>query len=161
MGRAEGRPHALRRERLRQGRDARGPAPGRRAVDGKGIAVAVYNGTTVPGLAARAAQTLGADGFAVTGTATAASQDNPVTLIQYGAGDQAGARLLARLFPGARLELTTAPGIDVVLGADYAAAPSAAASPAGTPTALPTADAGNARTADEDPCQDLTYGSGG
>ena len=76
------------------------------AIDGAGISVAVYNGTTVTGLAAKAADTLRNDNFTVTGTAVASAQDHATTLIEYGAGHLQGAQELARAFPGAKLEQT-------------------------------------------------------
>jgi LCP family protein required for cell wall assembly len=144
---------ALRDDRTLSGQDA-GARPSATPtpvdVNGTGVAVAVYNGTTTAGLAARAADTLRSDGFTVTGTATAVSQQLPFTVIRYGPGGQAAAGLLSHLFPGARLLPGSAPGLSVVLGTDYAAL-----------RAVPTSDAATARTADEDPCAGLTYGSGG
>jgi LCP family protein required for cell wall assembly len=123
-------------------------------VSGTGIDVAVYNGTTVTGLAARAAATLTSDGFTVTGTATAATQDHTATLVEYGAGELSQARTVAAAFPGAELESVTRAGVSVVLGRSYADSPAASASP----TALPTEVADGARSADDDPCSNLTYG---
>jgi LCP family protein required for cell wall assembly len=121
-------------------------------VSGAGIGVFVYNGTTVTGLAARAAATLTSDGFTVTGTATAATQDHTGTSVDYGPGELSRARTVAEAFPGAELESVTGAGISVVLGRSYAAAPTA------TPTAVPTEVADGARSADDDPCSNLTYG---
>ncbi len=156
---------ALKADRTLSGANAGGhatasatPTASPTAVDGSGAAVSVYNGTSVPGLAARAAGTLRGDDFAVIRTATAASQTYTTTLVQYGPGQSAAATALARLFPGARLSAAGAPGLLVVLGSDYAAAPPPATS---TATALPSSATANARTAAEDPCQNLTYGSGG
>ncbi|MGW5663905.1 LCP family protein [Streptomyces sp. NPDC003758] len=154
----------LRADRTIDGRNAAGtkgkaaasasPSPSA-DVSGAGIDVAVYNGTTTGGLASRAAATLTRHGFTVTGTANASSQDHATTLIEYGAGLKTRAETVARLFPGAQLEPLTGSGIDVVLGRTYAtAAPSA--SP--TPTALPSSVAADARSADADPCSDLSYG---
>ncbi|SOD81509.1 LCP family protein [Streptomyces sp. Ag109_G2-15] len=124
-------------------------------VSGAGIEVAVYNGTTVSGLAAKGAGELSADGFTVTGTATAASQDHATTVVQYGPGLAARARTVAEVFPGAELEQIGAARINVVLGRSYAGTGSAAPP---TATAVPTAVADGARSADEDPCANLTYG---
>ncbi|MFD3840920.1 LCP family protein [Streptomyces sp. NPDC058642] len=120
-------------------------------VSGAGISVSVYNGTTVTGLAARAAATLTSDGFTVTGTATAATQDHTGTSVEYGPGELSRARTVAEALPGAELESVPGSGISVVLGRSYAAAPTA------TPTA-PTEVAAGARSADDDPCSNLTYG---
>jgi LCP family protein required for cell wall assembly len=136
-----------------------GPARTPPSVSGAGIDVAVYNGTTVTGLAARAAAELSADGFTVTGTATASAQDRPTTLVEYGPGLESPARTVARAFPGAGLEPVTGAGISVVLGrsyADTAGASGPSASPA--PTAVPSKVADGARSADDDPCSNLTYG---
>ncbi|MEU6371872.1 LCP family protein [Streptomyces sp. NPDC046909] len=121
-------------------------------VSGAGIDVTVYNGTTLTGLAARAAATLTSDGFTVTGTATAATQDHTGTLVEYGPGELSRARTVAKAFTGAELESVTRAGIAVVLGESYATAPTAA------PTAVPSAVADGARSADDDPCSNLTYG---
>ncbi|MER7476202.1 LCP family protein [Streptomyces sp. NPDC126510] len=130
------------------------PAP----VSGEGVDVAVYNGTTVPGLAARATATLTGDGFTVTGTATAAEQDHTSTLVEYGPGQEEKARTVARAFPGAELRSTTGSGISVVLGQSYADDPAAGASASPAPTAVPSEVADGARSADDNPCSNLTYG---
>ncbi|PWI14801.1 transcriptional regulator [Streptomyces sp. Act143] len=152
---------ALRSDRTIDGRNATGrtrttpTAPASAApVTGAGIAVGVYNGTTVTGLAARAAATLTSDGFTVTGTATAADQDHTTTLVEYGPGEETRARTVAEVFPGAALESVTGPGISVVLGRSYATA----AGPTTTATAVPSQVADGARSADDDPCSNLTYG---
>ncbi len=130
-------------------------------VEGDGTPVSVYNGTTVPGLAARAAGTLRADGFTVPVTATAVSQDQATTRVRYGPGRQAAARLVARAFPGARLTATSTPGVTLVVGADYAAVPVPSSATPSVATSLPASATANARTAAEDPCADLAYGTGG
>ncbi|MDI5966673.1 LCP family protein [Streptantibioticus silvisoli] len=157
---------ALKADRTLSGENAsgRGASPSSAAspvpssatpVDGGGMPVAVYNGTTVPGLAARAAALLQSDAFTVTGTGTALSQAHTTTLVEYGRAHRSTAENVVRLFPGARLVPTPAvAGVDLVLGTDFT-------SPVPTATALPSTDAANARTADEDPCADLSYGAGG
>ncbi|MEV4975453.1 LCP family protein [Streptomyces scopuliridis] len=128
------------------------------AVSGAGIDVAVYNGTTVTGLAARAARTLTDQGFTVTGTATASTQDHATTVIEYGPGQEDKARTVERLFPGARLTAAsaaeTAAGITVILGRSYSPAEPGPAQPG----PLPSAVADGARSADDDPCANLSYG---
>ncbi|MDN3025995.1 LCP family protein [Streptomyces sp. S.PB5] len=125
------------------------------SVAGHGIGVAVYNGTTVSGLASAAATTLTEHGFTVTGTANASNQDHSTTVIQYGLGLDAQAAAVARLFPDARLQLIGASGINVILGRSYATAD---ASVPPVPTAVPTSVTDNVRSADDDPCSDLSYG---
>jgi LCP family protein required for cell wall assembly len=147
---------ALKSDRTIDGKNATGkqrtPAASPTPVSGAGIAVGVYNGTTVTGLAARAAATLTSDGFTVTGTATASTQDHPTTLVEYGPGEESHARTVAAAFPGATLEAVTGAGISVVLGQSYAASPTA------SPTAVPSKVADGARSADDNPCSNLTYG---
>nr|WSW64919.1 LCP family protein [Streptomyces sp. NBC_00995] len=160
----------LKADRTIDGQDAAGTSRGKGAtatpapaaasaapVAGAGIDVAVYNGTTVTGLAARAAGLLRTHGFTVTGTATANSQDQARTVVTYGPGGKAGAETAARLFGGARIEESAESGIQVIVGRDYAANPSPApASP--TPDSLPSDVADRSRSAADDPCSDLSYG---
>ncbi|WLW51440.1 LCP family protein [Streptomyces sp. YU58] len=155
---------ALKADRTIDGKNAGGkkstagpsPSPTAAPVSGEGIDVTVYNGTTVPGLAARGAAALTADGFTVTGTATASTQDHATTVVEYGPGLRSQAETVARAFPGAGLEPVTGSGVNVVLGQSYAATPGASASPA--PTAVPSEVASGARSADDNPCSNLTYG---
>lgn len=147
----------LRADRTLDGVNASGkvtptPAP-TPTVDGAGVQVAVYNGTTTDGLAGKAAEKLRADHYTVTATATARSQDHPTTRIEYGPADAARATSLAALFPGARLVPLDAGGIDLVVGRDYAKA--AASVP---PKPLPKSLTRQARSADTDPCAKLSYG---
>ncbi|MGW5098522.1 LCP family protein [Streptomyces nodosus] len=159
---------ALRADRTLDGKDASGrknagaqasasasPDPAA-TVSGAGLSVAVYNGTTVTGLAGHASSVLTAHGFTVTGTDTARSQDHPDTRVEYGPGQEATARTVALLFPGAQLASVTAPGVSVVLGQDYADSPAAKA-PA-PPVPVPSSVADSARSADDNPCSDLSYG---
>nr|WP_206309351.1 LCP family protein [Streptomyces sp. A0642] len=158
----------LKDDRTIDGQDAAGTGRGKKAppgpatrsaapVSGAGIDVAVYNGTTVTGLAARAAELLRTHGFTVTGTATADSQDQARTVVIHGPGGQGEAETTARLFGGARVEESGTAGIQVIVGRDYADNPSPApASP--TPDGVPSGVADRARSADDDPCSDLSYG---
>ncbi|MET8505213.1 LytR C-terminal domain-containing protein, partial [Streptomyces sp. NPDC004787] len=138
------------------------PTAGASPASGAGVSVAVRNGTRTRGLAARAAERLGAAGFTVTDTATAPDQTHPRTVIAYGPGQRAGAEAVATHFPDAELTASTTPGITVTLGRSYADAPSATAPTpsAGTPTGAPTATVppADTRAADADPCADLSYG---
>ncbi|MFF3817309.1 LCP family protein [Streptomyces bluensis] len=133
-------------------------------VSGDGAEVAVYNGTTTSGLASEAAATLTEHGFTVTGTANASSQQHATTVIQYGPGLGSRAETVAELFPGARLEAIDGSVVNVVVGASYTGAGASAAgasAPATTPSAVPGSVADDARSADDDLCSDLSYGSGG
>ncbi|MFG2562451.1 LCP family protein [Streptomyces sp. NPDC048496] len=158
---------ALKADRTLDGQDASGknskktadssPSPSAgEPVSGGGISVAVYNGTTVTGLASRAAATLKTADFTVTGTATASTQDYGTTVIEYGPGQKDEAKTVARLFAAADLRSTTTAGINVILGRSYADTPSAPAS--SEPTAVPSEVADGARSADDDLCAKLSYG---
>ncbi|MDH6699738.1 LCP family protein [Streptomyces sp. MAA16] len=161
---------ALKADRTIDGKDASGGTSGGKgkgatatpspsAVDGSGVSVTVYNGTAVSGLAARAADELTAAGFTVTGTATATSQDHATTVIQYGPGLQNRARKVAQLFPGAELREIGGAVVNVVLGQTFATAAPATAAPAtAAPSAVPSGVSDEARSADDDPCSDLSYG---
>lgn len=147
----------LRANRTLQGVDASGkpkstasPAPAV-TVDGTGISVSVFNGTTTDGLGGKAADKLKAAGFTVTGPATAKSQDHTKTRIEYGPADKAHAESLAKLFPGAELAPLNITGINLVAGQDFATA-------ATKPKPLPTNLTQQARSGDTDPCKKLSYG---
>lgn len=147
---------ALKADRTLDGIDASGkakptskPTP---PVSGTGISLALYNGTTITGLAARAATELKASGFTVTAVGTAASQHYTSTMIQYGPAAREQAQTLARVFRGAKLQPVTAAGITVILGTTYASTATAG------PTVPPSTLNGKARSADDDPCSNLSYG---
>ncbi|MFJ1836372.1 LCP family protein [Streptomyces sp. NPDC088175] len=153
---------ALKADRTIDGKDAsgkKGAAPASASpsaeepVSGDGIDVAVYNGTTTKGLAARAATTLTDHGFTVTGTANASTQDHADTVIEYGPGQKSRAESVAGLFPGARLKSGTGTGISVILGRSYPAEGSSAKA-----TEVPKTVADDARSADDDLCSNLSYG---
>ncbi|WP_234433281.1 LCP family protein, partial [Streptomyces sp. NRRL WC-3549] len=114
------------------------------AVDGAGIDVAVYNGTTTSGLASRAAAALTEHGFTVTATGNAADRQHTTTVVQYGTGLRSRAETVARVFPGARLEAVGGSAVNVVVGTSYAA-PDASATT--DPAAGTGPVAGDARSA--------------
>jgi LCP family protein required for cell wall assembly len=130
-------------------------------IDGKGIMVSVYNGTLTDGLAGKGADKLKAAGFEVMNVTTAQSQDHDTTRIEYGTAPDAKtqAETVARLFPGAQLVQLDTTGVNVVLGKDFAANPTATAAPTPTTTKpLPSTLTQQARSADADPCSKLSYG---
>ncbi|KJK57607.1 LCP family protein [Saccharothrix sp. ST-888] len=135
------------------------------SVDGAGIRVGVYNGTTTPGLATTAVTKLKDSKFTVTVTTNASTQNHATTSVQYGPGDKAKAQTVASLFPGATLEPVAKAGISLVLGKDYAAgnggsgAGAASGGASVPPGPLPTSVSGDARSADDDPCSNVSYGS--
>ncbi|MER7751414.1 LCP family protein [Kitasatospora sp. NPDC097643] len=142
-------------------------------ISNESIKVAVYNGTTVPGMAGKASDLLKGAKFTVTKAGTAASTKYATTMIEYGSGQKAAAEKVAAMFPGATVEAGSTPGVTVIVGKDFAAANGGSAAPsaggsgtagAGTPTPpppLPTTVTNDARSADDDICANTTYGSGG
>ncbi|BBA98848.1 putative transcriptional regulator [Actinacidiphila reveromycinica] len=122
------------------------------SVDGSGIAVAVFNGTTTDGLAGKASDRLTKSGFTVTGTSTARAQDHATTVIQYGSAESGPAQSLEKLFPGSQLEPLGISGINLVVGADFAK------TAASTPTTLSKSVTDSARSASANPCSQLSYG---
>ncbi|GAA2450954.1 LCP family protein [Streptomyces mauvecolor] len=156
---------ALRADRTVDGQDAAGkggkaaPSPSASApapASGQGISVAVYNGTVEKGLAGKAAESLKAAGFTVTGATTAATQDYTHTVIQYGANDEAKAKTLATHFPGALMRPSKTPGLNVILGTQYKESGADAAPSA--PASVPPSVADKARSADDNICSNLSYG---
>ncbi|WP_371480242.1 LCP family protein [Kitasatospora sp. NBC_00315] len=135
-------------------------APQAADVDGTGVRVAVYNGTTSDGIAGKAADTLKTAKFTVTRTTNAPSTSHATTVVEYGAGQKANAAKVAALFPGATVSPSSAAGISLILGKDYAAANPVAGTPT-APATLPPSVTADARSADDDICANTTYGSGG
>lgn len=90
------------------------------------IPVAVLNGTTTAGLAARASETLAAGGVPVGIASNADTSDIQETVVYYASADLEGAaRGVAQLLPGADVRLSeevAGEGLQLVavLGADYA-----------------------------------------
>ncbi|GAA2739880.1 LCP family protein [Kitasatospora cinereorecta] len=166
---------ALKADRTLDGEDASGgaspspaapttaaaaPAPATPA-SGAGIRVGVYNGTTTAGLSTKAATALKAANFTVTSTGNASSQTHATTVVQYGPGEKANAQTVAALFPGATVESSTKAGISLVLGKDYAAAAGGSAGGGSAPAApgpLPSSVAKETRSADDDPCSNVSFG---
>jgi LCP family protein required for cell wall assembly len=86
------------------------------------VAVTVYNGSGTAGLAAETATGLEGAGFTVAGTGNADSTDYTRTEIRYAEGDEARARALAEVVPGAKLTKSadaTTGTVQLVLGSDY------------------------------------------
>ncbi|MER5638361.1 LCP family protein [Kitasatospora sp. NPDC002227] len=140
------------------------PAAEAGTVKGSGIRVGVYNGTTTAGLTSKAVTTLKASKFTVTTVANASTQNHATTVVQYGPGEKAAAQSVAALFPGAALETSTRAGVSLVLGKDYAAGNGGGSGSGGggaasaAPGPLPTTISAQARSADDDPCSNVSYG---
>ncbi len=94
-------------------------------------------------------------------TANAANQNHATTVVQYGSGQKANAQAVAALFPGATIEAGSAAGISLVLGKDYAATAGGTATGGGAadPGPVSTSVANDARSADDDVCSNVSYGS--
>ncbi|GHF91962.1 hypothetical protein GCM10018790_81240 [Kitasatospora xanthocidica] len=145
--------------------DAKAPetrAPDAKAPDAKNaeVKVAVLNGTGENGLGGKAAEAVKGAGYTVTTVGNAAGKSRGSTVVEYGAGERGSAEAVAKLFPGATVQ-PGGRGVSVVLGHDFAAAnPTTAAAPAAgaTPAPLPTSVSGTARSADDDPCANVSYG---
>ncbi|MFI2610400.1 LCP family protein [Kitasatospora sp. NPDC018619] len=126
------------------------------------VKVSVLNSTGETGLGGRAAETVKGAGYTVTGVGNAVGKPRVTTVVEYGTGERTAAEAVARLFPGATLQ-PGGRGISVVLGHDFAAAnPASPAAPAPgaatAPAPLPSSVSGAARSADDDPCANLSYG---
>ncbi|WP_254897874.1 LCP family protein [Kitasatospora sp. NA04385] len=124
--------------------------------DGTGVKVAVYNGTMTAGLGTKAATALKEANFTVTTTGNAAARNYATTVVQYGsAGQKAHAESVAALFPGAKVEAGGGAGVTLILGKDYAGGGASATT---DPGPVSSEVAGEARSADQDACSDLSFG---
>ncbi|MFD7452982.1 LCP family protein [Kitasatospora sp. NPDC059827] len=135
------------------------PAAAARNAD---IKVAVLNGTGESGIGSKGAETVKGAGYTVTAVGNAAGKARSTTVVEYGAGERSNAEAVAKLFPGASVQ-AGGKGLSVVLGHDFAAANPAPAtgSTPGAPAApapLPSSVSGTARSADDDPCANVSYG---
>ncbi|MGY1641370.1 LCP family protein [Geodermatophilus sp. SYSU D00703] len=86
------------------------------------VTLDVYNGSGTAGLAASAAAALGGAGFTVAATGNADSSDYETTEIRYAAGDEALARAVAAVIPGAKTtksEDAATGTLQLVLGSDF------------------------------------------
>ncbi len=121
--------------------------------------VAVLNGTHVSGLAAGIADRLRQAGVTVASVGNA-SPEQTTTVVEYGKGQGAEARLLASAFPYATVQSSSDPGLRVVLGKQHRmrGLHAQAVPPKIT---VPKSVTQNSRSAADNPCADVTYGSGG
>jgi LCP family protein required for cell wall assembly len=111
------------------------------------VSIDVYNATLIGGLSASTGSQLAALGFRIHGSAlTWSSQDLPQTLIEYPAGQKAGARLVHRVLPGAELRrVSKLSRIRILLGSAghqvSAPTPAASSQPGGAPQQTAAQDA--------------------
>ena len=82
--------------------------------------VRVLNGSGEPGLASTVSDQLNAYGIYVPGIADA-SVPRSDTVVRYGAGEQATAAAVAKMFPGAKIQedSTVRVGVEVIIGSDF------------------------------------------
>jgi LCP family protein required for cell wall assembly len=124
------------------------------------VAVTVYNGSGTPGLAGETATGLENAGFTVAGTGNADSADYTQTEVRYAEGDEARARALAEVVPGAKLKKSadaTTGTVQLILGSDFngvgqAVTEQPAASEATSTADEPAAEGKDARTAADTTC---------
>ncbi|MER7755370.1 LCP family protein [Kitasatospora sp. NPDC097643] len=128
------------------------------------VKVTVLHPTGAAALGGKAADVLKGAGYTSTTLGTAAGKPRATTVVEYGTGERAAAEAVAKLFPGATVQ-PGGKGLSVVLGHDFAAANPASASgtsPAGAasaaPAPVPTSVSDAARSADDDPCANISYG---
>lgn len=152
---------------------AHAAAAGSPLADTKSIKVSVYTGTSATGMAGKAAEQLKAAKFTATAVGRADNLKYTTTMVQYGSGQKANAEKVAAVFPGAVVEPSTSAGITVIVGKDFAAAngattPGASGSASAAvpsapavPQPLPSSIVADARSADDNICDNTTYGSGG
>ncbi|MFC5663072.1 LCP family protein [Kitasatospora misakiensis] len=139
----------------------------------KNIRVSVYTGTTAGGMAGKAAEQLKAAKFTANAVGRADNLKYTTTMVQYGSGQKANAEKVAAVFPGAIVEPGSSAGVTVIVGKDFATANGGATSPGATtggpaapstpasPESLPGSLVSDARSADDNICDNTTYGSGG
>jgi len=129
---------------------AGGPAPAR-ALAPADVSVDVYNGTTIDGLAARTGTRLAGLGYQVHAELTWSTQDSAQTVIDYPAGQQASARVLLKVLPGALLRPAAGLSrVQIVLGT---AGHQVRSAPSPSPVApSPPVAPGQQRTAAQDVC---------
>ncbi|GAB3962203.1 hypothetical protein GCM10029978_017080 [Actinoallomurus acanthiterrae] len=115
------------------------------------VKVRVLNGTTTPGLAARAGDQLTQRGYQVGKVGTFAGTKPDKTEVLYGAGADQQAAALAQVVPDAKPvagQTTPAGTVDLVLGPDWQGLKS------GQSTNIPASSSAGAVNAAEDPCSD-------
>jgi LCP family protein required for cell wall assembly len=116
------------------------------------VPVRVFNGTSIRGLATRAADDLAAVGFAVVGRAANAPQPvGAATVVSYDPRFDRSARTVAAAIPGSRLVVVPGLGhtIEVAVGTAYTAAQKVSVA-TGSSTTAPSST--QARTASDDLC---------
>jgi LCP family protein required for cell wall assembly len=122
-----------------------GPKPGQVSMD-------IYNGTLISGLSGNTGTQLAALGFRVHASGLDwTSQDLTQTVIQYPAGQEADAKLVAKAIPGAKVQQVNGlPRVRILLGTSNHTVQSAAPSGSGSPSQ--SSPPPGQRTAAQDAC---------
>ncbi len=136
------RDHGVKRPALRRGQ----------------VALDVYNGTHISGLSADTGRQLAALGFTVHRSGVDwPDQSLARTVIQYPAGQEASARLVGQVLPGAALQQVKGlPRVRILLGgSDHTVTAPTPSNPATSSTSTPaqSAQPGQQRTAAQDACR--------
>lgn len=121
----------------------------------KAVPVSVYNGTTESGLAAGTARKLKRLGLSIGTIGNAPETGQVQSEIHYSAEYAEQARQLAK-YVSATLKPDTTPGLSLVLGEQHEWR---AAATSDEPVKLPSSVTGGIRTANVNPCSNLTYGA--
>jgi hypothetical protein len=93
-------------------------------------------------------------GLSIASVATAATADYQHTVVEYGPGQQADAKVLQSLFTGATLQQTQKSGLSIILGQQHEFSPEATG-----PVKIPKSVIGNSRNASTNICSDISYGA--
>jgi LCP family protein required for cell wall assembly len=115
--------------------------PSAPAIPPQQISIKVLNGTLVTGLGARTKSALVAYGFRVPdepGNTT--RKDHGKTVVRYGKGQEASARVVAAAIPGAELRQVDIKGIEVIAGSDQPKIAKPKATPSAKPSTTPTTE---------------------
>ena len=116
--------------------------------------VSVLNGTLIGNLAGRTSRHLHRMGLSIASVANAGTADYQHTVVEYGPGQQADAKVLQSLFTGASLQQTKQSGLRVILGQQHEFSPEATG-----PVKIPKSVIGNSRNASTNICSDISYGA--
>ena len=152
--------NSLKNDQAPAGRKAAGHARAKSGSAGHGVkpgqvSVDIYNGTLIGGLSAATGTQLTGLGFRVDRSGLDwTSQNLTQTVIQYPAGQQADAKLVAKSMPGAGVqEVKGLPRIRILLGSNNHAVKSGASGASGASSSPgQSSSPGGQRTAAEDAC---------
>lgn len=116
--------------------------------------VSVLNGTLISNLAGDTSRKLHRMGLSIGSVANASTADYQHTVVEYGAGEEADAKVLQSLFTGATLQQSHQSGLRIILGQQHGLSPDATG-----PVKIPKSVIGNSRAANSNICSDISYGA--